>query len=255
MPDRPFRLVVIGDSTAFTDDKGPQLPSDPALYPNVVARALEEALDRPVSVNVVARAGSDVREAWRAVFKDRHVQFEVLMGADAVVVGVGSIDHAPTGAPPVLDEVARYISNAALRRRFRQVLRWVQPRVVTLTGGRISHTPRAEFRRLYDGLLHQVRSLSQGVPAVAIGPTSHTSSYYGTAHPQHAEGEGIQRDLATAHGIAFVRSWELVAPHADLINPDGIHWPAPAHRAVGEAVAARLIAQIRGEEPAPGIPW
>lgn len=255
MSAQPFRLVVIGDSLAFTDDKGPQLPTDFALYPNVVARALERELDRTVTVNVIARPGAGVREAWRAVFKDRHVQFEVLMGADAVVVGVGSIDHAPTGAPPLLDEVARHITNAAARRRVRQALRWVRPRVVTVTGGRFSHTPRAEFRRLYDGLLHQVRSLSQGVPGVVIGPTSHHTSHYGSTHPQHAAAERTHGEVATAHGFAFVKSWELVEPFHDQGNPDGIHWSPPAHQVVGEAVAARLIAQLRGEEPVPGIPW
>ena len=87
MVEQPFRLVVIGDSTSFTDDVGPKLPGDKALYPSVLAARLEAEIGRPVSVNVLARAGTDVREAWRLVLKDRHAQFEVLMGADAVVLG------------------------------------------------------------------------------------------------------------------------------------------------------------------------
>src|ERR687888_2111131 len=101
----PLRLVILGDSTAFTDDVGPQLPTHKVLYPNVVASAIEAAVGRPVQLNVIARAGTDVRETWRTLTKDRHVQFEVMMGADAVLVGIGSIDHAPSGLPAALEEL------------------------------------------------------------------------------------------------------------------------------------------------------
>lgn len=255
MQQGSFRLVVLGDSTSFTDDKGPQMPSEPSLYPNVVARALEEALDRPVQVQVVARAGSDAREAYRTVLKDRLVMFEVLMGCDAVVVGVGSIDHAPAGVPAVLEDLARQISNTAVRRASKRVLRWAQPRIVALTRARYSRTPTAEFRRVYDGLLLQVRALSQGVPAVALGPTSHTSSYYGSVHPQHGARAALQESIAASHGIPMVQPWGFVEPVRDRLNPDGIHWPAEVHAAVGAALAEELIAQVRGERPAPGIPW
>src|SRR5213083_2707216 len=52
MVEQPFRLVVIGDSTSFTDDTGPKLPNDKALYPNVLAARIEAAVGRPVAVNV-----------------------------------------------------------------------------------------------------------------------------------------------------------------------------------------------------------
>src|SRR5260370_41448212 len=69
MVEQPFRLVVIGDSTSFTDDTGPKLPGDKALYPSVLAARLEAAIGRPVAVSVLARAGPDVREACRVVPK------------------------------------------------------------------------------------------------------------------------------------------------------------------------------------------
>ncbi len=171
----PLRLVVIADSTAFTDHTGPQLPDHKALYPNVLAAELERALARPVALSVLARAGMDTREAWKLVHKDRHAMFEVLMGADAVVVGVGSIDHAPSGVPTVVEAVIPFLRPSSLRRLARDVTRRVYAPVVRLTRARMSHTPLGEFERLYDATLFQTRALAHGAAGAALGPTSHTT--------------------------------------------------------------------------------
>jgi diglucosylglycerate octanoyltransferase len=251
----PLLLVVIGDSTSFTDAAGPQLPDHAALYPNVAARCLGTALGRPVAVTVVARPGTTVREALRTVTKDRHVQFDVLAHADALVVGVGSFDHAPGGVPPSVEAVVPYLRPSGLRRRVRTALRSAYPWVVRATGGRVSRTPAGEFARLFSQLLDHVRGLTWGRAAgVVLGPTSHRSAYYGHRHPQHAAREALQLQLAADHGFASVAVWPLVRPHADELNPDGIHWPAAAHRAVGEAVAQALLPQLRDEAPRVGLP-
>lgn len=247
----PLRVVVLGDSTSFTDDRGPQLPSEPTLYPNVLRRELEAALVRPVAVTVIARAGMTVREAVRTVTKDRHVQFDVLLGADAVVVGVGSFDHAPGGIPPVVDAVVPHVRPAALRRRVRKGLHRAYPWTVRLTGHRRRRTPPAEFERLYDLLLLQVRGLARGAAMVALGPTSHRAAYYAWRHPGHAAAEAHQAEVAARQGVPSVASWPFVAPHADALNPDGIHWPAPAHAAVGRALAGLLADQLAGRSPRP----
>jgi diglucosylglycerate octanoyltransferase len=247
MAEQPFRLVVIADSTAFTDDTGPKLPTEKALYPNRLAARIETAVERPVHVNVVARAGTDVREAWRMVGKDRHVQFEVLMGADAVVVGIGSIDHAPAGIPAVVEEVIPFLRPDALRRRIRKAIYEAHPYLVRATGGRFTHTPPGEFARLYDQSLLMVRSLAQGAAGVALGPTSHRSRFYGKGHPTLRAREQMQREIAEAHGFPFVSAWDLVEPFADRLNPDGVHWPHDAHEAVADALADRLMPQLRGE--------
>jgi len=258
-PERPdaktdLRLVVIGDSTAFTDARGPHLPSEAGLYPNVVRAALERALDRPVAVNVLARAGTHTRDAYRMVLKDRHAQFEVLMGADAVVVGVGSFDHAPAGVPATVESLVPLLRSRRLRRTARRALHAVHPWGVRLTRGRFARAPLGEWRRTYDGLLFQVRALTQGAAGVVMGPTSHRSAYYGDLHPLHAAREAEQRAIAERHGFPFVASWPLVEPFAARLNPDGIHWPAEAHAAVGEALAAPLVAQLTGATPKPSIP-
>jgi diglucosylglycerate octanoyltransferase len=252
---RPLRLVVIGDSTSFTDASGPQLPDHPALYPNVAAAELRRALDRDVEVTVLARPGTTVREALRLVTKDRHAQFDVIGHADALVVGVGSFDHAPGGVPPAVEAVVPYLRPTRVRRWARTWLRGAYPRVVRATGGRLSRTPQREFERMFAQLLDHLRGLTWGRAAgVVLGPTSHRSAYYGHRHPRHAEREALQLRLGAAHGFATVATWPLVHAFADELNPDGIHWPAAAHRAVGTAAAAALMPQLRGEAPVVGLP-
>jgi diglucosylglycerate octanoyltransferase len=253
--DAPLRLVVLGDSTSFTDATGPQLPDHPTLYPNVAAARLRERLGRDVEVTVIARPGTTVREALRTVTKDRHVQFDVVASADALVVGVGSFDHAPGGVPPAVEVVVPYLRPAGIRRRARSVLRAAYPRIVQVTGGRLARTPAGEFRRMYAQLLDQLRGLTWGRAAgVAVGPTSHRAAYYGHRHPRHGEREALQLRLAADHGFAPVASWPLVLPYADALNPDGIHWPAAAHQAVGETVADALLPQLTGDAPPIGLP-
>jgi diglucosylglycerate octanoyltransferase len=253
--DAALRLVVLADSTSFTDASGPQLPDHPSLYPNVVGARLRARLGRDVEVTVIARPGTTVREALRTVTKDRHVQFDVVAHADALVVGVGSFDHAPGGVPPAVEVVVPYLRPARVRRRARSVLRAAYPRIVQLTGGRLARTPEAEFRRMYAQLLDHLRGLTWGRAAgVAVGPTSHRAAYYGHRHPRHGQREALQLHLAEQHGFAPVASWPLVLPHADALNPDGIHWPAVAHQAVGDAVADALLPQLTGASSCIGLP-
>lgn len=255
MSGAPLRMVVIGDSTSFTDATGPQRPDHPDLYPNVVASDLEAALGRKVEVTVVARPGQTVRDAARAITKDRHLQFDLVARADIIVVGVGSFDHAPAGVPPAVEAVVPYLRPAWVRRRVRQGLRTSYPRLVGLTGGRRNRTPASEFDRLFALLLDQVRWLTQGRAAgVVIGPTSHRSAYYGHRHPRHPANERRHLALAAAHGFATVPSWAHVEPHVASLNDDGIHWPGVAHRSVGRDVAAALLPQLEGMVPTIGRP-
>lgn len=248
-------VVVLGDSTAFVDERGPQPPDAPHLYPNVLARHLEAALGRPVRVTVVARPGQTVRDAAQAVLKDQHLQFDLVGRADAVVVGLGSFDHAPAGVPAALEATLPYLWPDAVRRRARRLSRAAYPRLVRLTGGRLRRTPAREFERLLVQLLDQIRGLSWGRAAgVVLGPTSHRAAYYGHTHPRFETAEAQQLRLARVHGFAAVPVWEHVLPHVDALNVDGIHWPAAAHRAVGRAAADALVPQLQGGVPRIGLP-
>ncbi|MCA1831611.1 MAG: SGNH/GDSL hydrolase family protein [Actinomycetota bacterium] len=254
MQEEPLRLVVLGDSLAYFDDNGPQLPSHPDLYPNIVARYVEREIGRPVSVNTIAEPGSTVRSTWRSVTKDPHVQFEVLMGADAVIVGVGSFDHAPVGVPPSIEALVPFVRPASLRRRVRKTLRTIHPFVIKWTRGRWTRTPEAEFARMFDAVLFHVRSLTQGAAGVALGPASHRSEYYAHIHPHREARERLQVAIAGKHRFPIVASWPLVEPFVDQLNRDGMHWGAKAHRVVGEALAHELVKQLRGEAPKPAAP-
>lgn len=253
--DGPLSLVVVADSTAFTDAQGPQVPTTAHLYPQVVARRLATALDREVVPTVVARPGLTVRDAVRTVTKDQHVQFDVLAHADAVVVGVGSFDHAPLGVPPTVELVAAHLRPAPVRRTARRALAASYPALIRTHAGRRTRTPWPEFARLYAQLLDHVRGLTWGrVAGAAVGPTSHRSAYYGHTHPTHERRETATLALAEDHGFRGVTAWPRVLPHADALNVDGIHWPATAHEAVGEAVAAALLPALRGHGPVVGLP-
>lgn len=253
--DGPLSLVIVADSTSFTDHLGPQVPSTPHLYPQVAATALSTALGREVIATVVARPGLTVRDAVRTVTKDQHVQYDVLAHADAVVIGVGSFDHAPLGVPPSVEAVAAYLRPTPLRRRVRRTLKAAYPWLVRAHGGRRTRTPQAEFDRLFVELVDHVRGLTWGrVAGVAIGPTSHRSRYYGPGHPTHQQREAHHLALAERYGFRGVASWPLVEPHIHELNVDGIHWPAAAHAAVGRAVADALLPALRGQAPTVGLP-
>lgn len=246
------RLVVIGDSLAYTDDHGPQLPSHPSLYPNLVRDLLANATRQPWRVQVLARAGADVRDVWRWLAKERHTQFELIADADAVIVAIGSFDVAPFGVPGVLDAIVPYVRPAALRRRVRGALRAIHPLVARHSFG--PATPMSEFTRLFDLVLRQVRGLTKGAPGVVLGPTLHRSRYYGGTDGRHPGREARMRaqfEIAERHGFATVPCWPLIEPHADRLNVDGIHWPAAAHAAVAGALAAPLIEQLEGRRPSP----
>lgn len=254
-PEDARRLVVIADSLAFCDAKGPQLPDHPALYPNRAAAALSNATGQRWASSVIARAGADVRDAWRWVSKDRHVKFESVAAADAIIVAIGSFDHAPMGVPRWMEVLGGYMHPTGLRRTYRRGLHAVYPWIASATRGRFARTPPTEFDRLYRLLLRQVIGLTQAsAPIVAMGPTDHRSAYYGGAHPHRESRCLAQAKIAAELGVELVDPWPLVEPHADALNPDGIHWPDPAHAAVAGALAAALIEQLRGGSQLPPLP-
>ena len=223
---RPLRIAVIGDSTAFTTAQGPLPPDDAALWPNVMAAHLATSTGRAVALTVWARPGVDALAAWQALTKDRHVMFDVVGPADVVVVGIGSLDHAPAGLPPVLDAIVPHLRPAALRRLLRTSIRGLHPWIVRLRGARGLRTPAAEFARRYGQVLDQARGLTmERAVCVALGPTSHRARHHGGRHPRREESEQRQLGLASEHGWSAVPVWHLVEPFAVRLNVHGVHWP------------------------------
>jgi hypothetical protein len=250
------RVVVVGDSFSFIDREGPQLPTAPHLWPNVAVRELAEALGVEVLLDVLARPAQSARTAHDLVLRDRHAQFEVLAGAHAVVAAFGSYDHAPLGVPAPLRALVPYVRPTALRHGVRRALHRAHPVVVRATGGRWSRTPTSEFRRLYLGTLAQLRGLAFGAAGLALGPSSHRTTYYGRDHPTFEARAALQLRLAAQDGWAVLPVWPLVEPHTGELNVDGIHWPAVVHAGVGRAVGRALRAQLVGDvdrPPRPGL--
>lgn len=251
----PRRLVILGDSLAFTDHEGPKLPDDPRLYPNILAGILSNATSEPWQPIVIARPGADARETWRTVSKDRHVQFDVLRGADAVVVAIGSFDHAPAAIPPMIDAMIPYLRPTWLRRWARSTTKKLHPKLARHARKR-ARTPMSEFSRVYDLTLRMVRGLAKDAAGVVLGPTSHRSIFYGGLdgrHPMRGDRERAQFEIAARHGFPQVACWPLVERFADQLNRDGIHWPPQAHAAVAGALAGPILDQLNGSLPRP--PW
>lgn len=252
---QPLHLVVLGDSTAFTDNEGPKLPGTSHVYPTRLAAMIEEAAGRRVTTTVLARAGMMLRDAVRMTTKDQHVMFEVLPTADAVVVHQASLDVAPGGIPRGWETAVPFLRPARLRTPLRRAMAMAYPWIVRATSARMQRTPQSEVRKHYDLLLTQIRGLTRGRAAsVVLGPTSHRSGYYAHAHPRLAEATRQIADIAAAHGFTFVTCWEHVEPFADQLNVDGIHWPPEAHEAIAKALAEALVPQLTGDAPTPGLP-
>lgn len=246
-----LRVAVIGDSTSFTDATGPQPPDTPTLWPNVMAAHLAQHTGREVDVTVWARPGVDALAAWQALTKDRHLMFDVVGPADVVIVGIGSLDHAPAGLPPVLDAIVPHLRPAGLRRRVRSAIRRVHPLIVRLRGARGLRTPTAEFARRYGRTLDQARGLTMDrAVRVALGPTSHRARHHGGRHPRREESERRQTALAEAHGWHVVPVWAHVEPHVAALNVDGVHWPVESHRSIGAAVARTIERAMQDERTA-----
>jgi hypothetical protein len=239
----PLRVAVIGDSTAFTDATGPQPPDHPDLWPNVMARDLRVRIDREVAVTVWARPGVDALEAWLALTRDRHLMFDVVGPADVVVLAIGSLDHAPRGVPPVVHDVLPRLRPVRLRRAVRRIAGAAHLALVRARRAGGVRTPPDVFAERYGRVLDQAHGLTlDRAVAVALGPTSHRARHHGDRHPRRAESEVRQLALIAARGWTPVPIWEHVEPFADRLNPDGVHWPAEAHRAVGEAVGEAVAA-------------
>jgi hypothetical protein len=241
-----LRVAVIGDSTTFTDEHGPRPPDDAQLWPNLMRTHLEAALGRAVTCTVWARPGVDALVAWQTLTKDRHVMYDVVGPADVVIVGIGSLDHAPAGLPPVLDSMIPHLRPDGFRRRVRSLVRSAHPHVVRLRRARGLRTPAEVFARRYAQVLRQASGLTMDrAVCIALGPTSHRARHHGGVHPRREESESRQLAIARAQGFTTVPVWEHVVPHADRLNADGVHWPAAAHAAVGRAVAEAVLTSLR----------
>ena len=234
-------VLVLGDSLTFHGPDGPHRPSDDRLYPRVMAAAL----GGDVAVDVVARLGWTARDAWWAVTKDPNVWGELIPRADALVLGVGQMDHLPAAIPTWLREGIPYVRPGSLRRRVRSAYAAASPWAIRATGGRMRQLPQAATDQYLTRIVQGVRHYRPGIPAVLLGPSPHAAQSY-PSHRQHVPAVVAARRWARANDVGFVDLDPIVAP--TLVdgsgNPDGMHWAWAAHSGIGGALADEL--RVRG---------
>lgn len=246
-PARPpgsRRLVVLGDSLTFHGPEGPLPLADPRLYPNALGSRLGAATGDAWEVVVIARTGFGVRELWLALQRDVHLQQQVLVGADAVVMGVGSMDTATVGLPRPVTALLPFVRPTALRRRLRWWLdRW-HPRLVRLSRERFVHTPRPVYRHCWRKSVEGVRLFAPGAALCAVVPALHAGPYYAYSLRHHPAAVEETVALAAELEVPLVDLPALTLPWLGRLNPDGLHWCFELHECVAEAMAAALLAQL-----------
>jgi hypothetical protein len=230
-------VLLLGDSLTFHGPDHPHPPTDPRLYPQVMA----DALGDDVTADVVARLGWTARDAWWAVTKDPRVWGELVPRADALVLAVGGMDHLPAAVPTVLRDSIPYLRPGGLRRRVRDGYRRASPVIIRATDGRIRQLPQAATDHYLSRIVQGVRTFRPGIPVVLLGPSPYDAPSY-PSYRHHAPAVAAARTWAAMHDAAFVDLDPLVGPtlRAGLGNPDGMHWSWEAHTAVGAAIAAAL---------------
>ena len=246
------RLVVIGDSLAFQGPAGPVPLADDRLYPNVLADALWAGTGQHVETAVVARAGWGMRDVWLALQKDVHLQQQLLIGADAVVLGAGSLDTLPVGVPEALLATLPYLRPMSLRRRVRRGLARAHPTLVRLTAGRMRHTPLEVYRHCWRKTIGALRLFAPDAALCAVLPPLHIGTYYAGDTRHHRPTWTATRELAAELDVPVVDLAALGRPWLHRLNPDGLHWAWEVHHEVGRALAGVLLPQLAARAVAGG---
>ncbi|MFC5060974.1 diglucosylglycerate octanoyltransferase [Actinomycetospora atypica] len=238
-----MRLLVLGDSLSFHGPRTAHPVDEPRLWSHVAAAVLGGTAD------LHAGLGWTARHAWTAVRTDPRVWASVRT-ADALVLGIGGMDSLPSPLPTAVRELIPVLRPRSLRARARRAYRDVHASAVRLTGGRPTALSAADTVACLEQCRLAVTTLRPHAPVVLLLPSVHRSALYAGVHTAREGHVAAMRAWAESSGVATVDVASLVTEHVLLGrgNPDGIHWGWPAHRAVGEAVAALL----RAEQP--GVP-
>ena len=234
------QVLVIADSLAYHGPTQYEVPSDPRLYPNVMAAALGP----DVAAHLIARPGWTSRDAWWALTKDPQVWGELLPKADALVIGVGGMDQLPAAIPTYLREGIPYVRPGSLRRVVRRTYLAAAPVIVRATNGPFRQLPQAATDRYLTRCVEAVRHWRPELPIVALAPSPYRAALYPSAAP-HAKAVVAARRWAAANGVALVELDRHVLPSLKdgTGNPDGMHWSFAVHEAIGCDVAAALVSQ------------
>lgn len=242
------RLLVLADSLAFHGPQRAEPASDPRLWPNVAAAAMGGAAE------LFAGFGWTARDAWWALTGDPRLWAE-LPAADALVLGVGSMDTLPSPLPTYLRVGLRYLRPHPVRRRVRAAYQRLQPAMAkvlgVLAGGRPTVLPPHLTVDYLERCRRAVHGIRPGLPVIAVLPAPHRAASYGFVHSGRTRTAAAIGAWAAAVGVPVVDLTALVTPYLDAAdgNPDGMHWGWAAHDAVGRAVAAAVRSALVAAGP------
>ncbi|MFT3661740.1 MAG: SGNH/GDSL hydrolase family protein [Gordonia sp. (in: high G+C Gram-positive bacteria)] len=228
---RPGNVLVLGDSLSYYGPGGGLPSDDPGIWPNLVGAAVQ----RPVEL--FARIGWTSRDVWWAITQDPRI-WAALPRADVVVLAYGGMDSLPSPLPTALREQIRYIRPAAVRGRIRAAYGWLQPRLAG-AGWPMALPPRVSVE-YFEKVRDAIGKLRPELPIVVTLPPTHASAYYGHAHPGRVRTSAAIERWADMHGLPIVDFFPVTvadfATAPETMNPDGIHWGMPTHRAIADLV-------------------
>lgn len=170
--------------------------------------------------------------------KDPNVWGVLLPRADALVLGVGQMDHLPAAIPTWMREGIAYVRPGSVRRQVRAGYVRASPYVIRATDGRLRQLPQRATDHYLTRIVEAARFWRPGIPVVLLGPSPHAAATY-PSHRQHAPAVVAARRWAAGHEVGFVDLDPIVSPSlaAGTGNPDGMHWAWDVHAEIGAAAA------------------
>ena len=237
------RIFVLGDSLTYHGPQQAERPSDERLWPQHLAATITRATGGSAQVDLAAGLGWTARDGWWALTKDPRCWGELLPNADAMVVALGGMDQLPAAIPTYLREGIAVVRPGPLRRVVRRTYQASAPSIMRLTRGKPRQLPQAATDRYLSRIVTAVRMLRPEIPLVTLTPSPFQSRYYPT-NVGHEPARVAALAWAARTHVDMVDIEDVVWPglQRGSANPDGLHWGWATHAAVGEAVAARLLA-------------
>lgn len=232
-------VLVLADSLSFYGPVGGLPADDERIWPNRVGRAVGRR------VELFARIGWTSRDVWWAITQDPRI-WAALPKADIVVLAFGGMDSLPSPLPTALREQIRYVRPAALRQRVRDVYGWLQPRLSPL--GWPMALPPTVTVDYYEKIRASIAHLRPELPILVALPPTHSSAYYGHAHPGRVPMSSAIEAWARTHDLPIVDFFPITSvdfgESPETMNPDGIHWGLHTHEAIGALVAPAVAESL-----------
>jgi hypothetical protein len=180
-----------------------------------------------------------------ALQKDVHLQQQLLMQADAVVLAVGSADQLSVAVPRWVMMALPYLRPTSVRREIRRRIDHVHPRLTLLTRGRFPYTPPEVIEHCWNKSVDAIRLFAgEDIPLVAVLPPYHQTVYYGGVTRHHDRTHRLMAGLGHERDVAMVDLAGFTRNRLDELNTDGAHWSWQIHQDVGGAMADSLAPQI-----------